>query len=328
MDFHTRASNNKRLLNLFICILLTTLVCAILLAACNPNPRYENLEGITFIAPLGSPPINYIEWSPISREEILITASGLSPGPTEIYILNISSMEKNVLIKAERDGVWADTWLPDSKSVVVVVNADNRDFDKAGYWVISTNGVSREFLRESGDPVWSPDGKTIALYTLGQNSNPDTRKIEVRLLDVMTNKEEAIFSNIGPQRLFGLSWSPDGQKLVYSLGDYSSRNIYIIDIKTRAITQLTKTETNDSPVWSPKGDIIAYNKTAKGIRSSLHLIRPDGSCDIEIPYINDARSPTWSPDGKKLAFVTLDGIYYLEIDKVFGEDGYRSMCPG
>jgi Tol biopolymer transport system component len=326
MDLNTRTSNDKRRLNLFVYVFLNTLLCAILLVACNPHPRYENVEGITFIAPLGDPPIDYIEWSPVNQNEILITATYLRPGPTEIYILNISSLEKNVLVKAERDGVWAETWLPDGGSVVVVVNADNTDFVDAGYWTISTSDKSREFLRESDAPVWSPDGKTIALNVVGQNQDPDARKIEVRLLDVVTNKEEAIFSNVGPQRLFELSWSPDGQKLAYSLGDYDSSNIYIIDIKTRAITQLTKTETNDSPVWSPNGDMIAYNKTTGGIKSSLHLIRPDGSCDIEIPELNDARSPTWSPDGKKLAFVTLDGIYYLEIDKVFGEGGYQNLC--
>jgi Tol biopolymer transport system component len=312
--------SNRQFSVLFVVIIV--MLFSGLMAAC--GGRYQNLEGVTFIAPLGNPPIDFIEWSPVNKDEILVTATYLNPGHTEIYILNISSMEKKVLVNAEHDGVWGDTWLPDGQSIVVVVNADNKDFGKAGYWIISASDLSREFYRESGAPIWSRDGQTLALYTLERNSNIE--KVEVRLLEIETNKEDVIFSHIGSQRLFGLSWSPDGQKLAYSLGDYDSRNIYIIDLKTRITTQLTKTESNDSPVWSPNGDMIAYNKTTGGIKSSLHLIEPDGSCDIEILKMNDARSPTWSPDGEKLAFVTLDGIYYLEIDIVFGEGGYQDLC--
>lgn len=303
--------------------IVVLIVCLFSISACQ-NGKYGILDGVTFIAPLGKPPINYIEWSPVNQNEILVTATYLEPGLTEVYILDIESMEKKVLISAERGGVWGTTWLPGGKSIVVVVNEDNKDFTQAGYWAVSISDGSREFLRKSGEPFWSPDGDMAALYTLRLGSSKE--KTEVLLLEVKTNKEETILSNIEPQRLFGLSWSPDGQKLAYSLGDYTTSNLYIIDLTTRAITQLTKNDASTSPVWSPSGDVIAYHKTIGGVKSTLHLIKPDGTCDIEIFGMNDVRSPTWSPDGKKLGFVSLDGIYYLEIDKVFGEGGYQSMC--
>lgn len=129
------------------------------------------------------------------------------------------------------------------------------------------------------------------------------------------------------QEFFGFSWSPDSQNLVFFLGDSDARNLYVIDIRTLVMVQLTENELNYAPTWSPTGEFIAYNKVMTGSpKSSLHLIKLDGTCDIEIPNMNDVRSPTLSPDGKKLAFVALDGVYYLEIDKVFGESGHQSLC--
>jgi len=38
-------------------------------------------------------------------------------------------------------------------------------------------------------------------------------------------------------------------------------------------------------------------------------------------------SPTWLPDGQTLGFVGLDGIYTLDLGKVFADDIYQGECP-
>ena len=38
-------------------------------------------------------------------------------------------------------------------------------------------------------------------------------------------------------------------------------------------------------------------------------------------------SPTWSPDGKKLGYVGIDGIYFLDVNPVVGGDIYQHLCP-
>ncbi len=304
---------------------LTIFLCGILLTAC--GRQYSKLEGITFIAPLGNPPIDYVIWSPIDQDEILVTASVLGPGNSEIYVLNISTKKKQILAQSKLGQIGAEAWTPDGERIIAFVNSETVEFKERGYWIIPIDGDSPEFFDKSDAPIWSPDEDKIALYSIDQEPGSYAEEIKLRIRDISTNQDETIFSNVGVQRFYGFSWAPDGQNLVFAFGDDNSRDIYIINVKTQKLRQITANGRNSSPVWSPKGDIIVYNKvTVDGLKSTIHLIRPDGSCDIEIPNLDDVRSVTWSPDGMKLAFVASDGAYYLEIDKIFGNDSYQTPC--
>jgi Tol biopolymer transport system component len=56
-------------------------------------------------------------------------------------------------------------------------------------------------------------------------------------------------------------------------------------------------------------------------------MRPDGSCDVEVSGVDVVMSPTWSPDGKRIAFIGEDGIYIMDTTIVFGRDIYEELCP-
>ncbi len=304
---------------------ITVLIGSFVLSAC--GGQYNGIEGATFISGLGNPPVDYISWSPINQNEVLVTASVLGRGRAEVYILSLLTNKKQILAQTELGDISAETWLSDGKHVVVYVSPDTRGFEEPGYWIISTGGDSIEFFSNTDEPVWSPDGKKIALYTMDRKPDSDTIEIRLHIVDIRTNTDETIYSNTGDQRLYGFSWSPDGKYLVFSLGNNSSRDLYVIELETRALRQLTHRGKNDSPVWSPLGGIIAYHSTTSdGLISSLRLITPEGSCDIEIPKLNDVRSPTWLPDGKKLGFIGPDGIYTLDLNKVLVNNISQDKC--
>jgi Tol biopolymer transport system component len=56
---------------------------------------------------------------------------------------------------------------------------------------------------------------------------------------------------------------------------------------------------------------IAFRSTRSDNRSSIYLINPDGSGLVRFPSTNDERSPVWSPDGRRLAYVGGPGDLYV-----------------
>ncbi|MDQ4064568.1 MAG: hypothetical protein M3161_00800 [Actinomycetota bacterium] len=97
------------------------------------------------------------------------------------------------------------------------------------------------------------------------------------------------------------AWSPDSRRLVVD-------GIVIVDIATGEATQLT---TGRYPAWSPTGDLIVFSdvtSTETTYDEKLYVINADGTGRRLL--VDTARldsSPSWSPDGTTVAFVSGPG---------------------
>lgn len=106
---------------------------------------------------------------------------------------------------------------------------------------------------------------------------------------------------------WGLSWSPDGTRLVFGSERDGNQNLYVLDLATNTTTQLTHSETDDkSPAWSPDGTQIAFISERDSARGELYLMNADGSNPTRLTS-NDRYEevPAWSPDQRHLAFGAL-----------------------
>jgi dipeptidyl aminopeptidase/acylaminoacyl peptidase len=130
----------------------------------------------------------------------------------------------------------------------------------------------------------------------------------------------------------GVALAPNGERVLYTitawehpnargdtaLGDRHERrsHVWIVPYAGGAARQLTNGERGESqPQWSPDGSLISF-VAARGAgtgddapRPQLWLLNADGGEGWQLTTAKDGVSSyTWSPDGRRIAFVTLDTL--------------------
>ena len=153
------------------------------------------------------------------------------------------------------------------------------------------------------DPSWAPAGSRLSLLN-GDGScgsspgavvlNWPSRKIAGRLPSCRQN---------------GISWSPDGTRVVFMRGDM---DIYRASLRG-AVTRLTDLGRNFEPSWSPDGRTIAFVSRRDGNRE-LYTMSWDGSNETRITSTPGSESsPDWSPDGRRIVFVRGRDLWIREV---------------
>ncbi len=142
-------------------------------------------------------------------------------------------------------------------------------------------------------PKWSPDGNILAYESFDNNWVP-----RIWVYDRRTGTSKSLNAD-GIGREYDQSWSPDGTKIVFGSNRSGSYTIWMKDLQTGVLSQITSVDGGDYPIFSPAGNRLAYFK------NEYIYIRDLTSGETTLVENNsDWWSLSWSPDSSSIAFVS------------------------
>jgi TolB protein len=178
-------------------------------------------------------------------------------------------------------------------------------------WLVQPDGSDLVRLTDNDSqddfPAWSPDRAWIAFGSM--------RGGDLDIYVMRPDGTEVTQVTNSPSGEAQPTWSPDGKWLAFTSDRTGGTDIYKARVSGGRAIRLTSGKAHDfDPEWSPDGGRIAFSRNhftrhVYGIRT----VKPDGSGLRAITNNPKAKngytdaSPTWSPDGRRLAFMREHG---------------------
>jgi len=158
-----------------------------------------------------------------------------------------------------------------------------RDFDDTG--IHAVRGIVA--------PSVSPEGERVAFSALGDLWVMPIGDDPVRLTDDS-------FVEVHPM------WSPDGSRLAYASDRSGSLQIWIHDVASGDLQQLTQNG-GDRPVWSPSGTEIAFSARGERGGGAINVISVATGRERTLRGgLNNPGRASWSPDGLYIGVSALE----------------------
>ena len=220
-----------------------------------------------------------------------------------------------------------------------------------GIFVMNPDGSEHRRLARlpvgRGGFFWSPDGRKIAF--LSDAGNGDFRFALYVMNADGSGQRRLTQKPRGAPSGFGIAsqpaWSPDGRKIAFVSNRYGSDDIFTVNADGSALLRLTRNPAGDgAPVWSPDGRKIAFVTNRDGTYG-VYVMNADGSGQLTLGahtvasqgrFFDGRRSlleasevaPAWSPDGRKIAFVSnRDGTYGVYVMNADGSGQHSLTQP-
>lgn len=179
-------------------------------------------------------------------------------------------------------------------------------------WIVSSGGGrARRVSKHPGlntGAAWTPDGRFIAL-TMSFEGNSELYRISSSdgKIEARLTSNGAIDSSP--------SYSPDGSQIAFVSNRQGSPQIFIMSASGGAPKRVTfQGRYNQTPRWAPRTDksLIAFTgRDERGVFDIFILDVKSGKIDRVTQGKGSNLDPTWSPDGRLLAYISSRGGLYI-----------------
>jgi Tol biopolymer transport system component len=275
-----------------------------------------------------------VAWSPDSTEVVYSMAGSL-------WHQKLNSTTAQQIT----DGAGYDyqpDWSPDGKSVVYV----SYQKDAMELWLLDlASGKSRQLTNGGAvnvEPRWSPDGKRIVFVSTTYN-----KRFHIFRADVSSGKLENVVRLTGetksdlPRYYYSAYdteispvWTRDGKEILFVSNRghiHGSGGFWRMRAEPGAeAREIHYEETNwkARPDFSPDGSRMVYSSYLGRQWHQLWLMTANGGDAFPISYGDwDETNVRWSPDGKRLAFITNKEWNTSLAIQEFGSGSTKTIVP-
>ncbi len=218
-------------------------------------------------------------------------------GATQIYVMDLRAGLTRQVTQGARST--SPDWSRDGRRIVhrAVPGISVTDVGRGVTEPLTDHGLD-------GSPVWSPDGAQVLYHSWSKDGDG----MGLRVMDGDGGGNQLTIQGAAQ---FGHDWSPDGQKVVYTLG----RDILVANADGTNRAKLTNTVASDTcPSWSPDGRSIAFISNRDG-EFQLHTMDANGT-DVRRLLDGPAADydPSWLADSSGIVFSSVrDGFWEIYV---------------
>ncbi len=175
------------------------------------------------------------------------------------------------------------SWSDDGEKIIFSSNRSK----KPGLFTVELSNSKITNLRQEGiHPRWSPHGDRIVFVDMNN----------IWTMELNDRRSKRYLTPSGYNEF--PCWSGDSSKFVFSSGG----NLISINADGSLRMPLSASGWNNQPEWCGENDEIVFVSN-RGQHYDLFKMKPDGTDPIQLTDgPGQESSPTWSPDGKWVAF--------------------------